>query len=420
MKTSNSIEALAVTLISGCLVANADVVTDWNSAALDAIRTNNTPPPVASRNLALLHASIHDAVNGIRRTHQSYFVPCAVSANASPEAAATAAACHVLAALYPSGAGSFDTLRSSILARIPEGRAKDAGTAWGEFVASQILVARNNDGSKAAVSAPSGSGPGFWVPTTPNFAPFLLPQWGFVEPFCMASGAQFRPPPPPALNSAEWAQDFNTTKILGSATSSARTADQTEIALFWADGAGTETPPGHWNTIAQHVAAAQGNSLEQNARLFALLNLAMADAAICAWDAKYTFEWWRPVTAIRYGDTDGNDATAADSNWSPLLATPPFPEHVSGHSTFSGAAATVLALFYGTDDIPFTVGSDFMPGIQRSFSSFSVAASEAGMSRIYGGIHFMTANLDGLRGGANIAEWTVSRFLRPKGNRSRE
>ena len=157
-----------------------------------------------------------------------------------------------------------------MLERIAEGRAKDAGAAWGEFVAERLLVLRDSDGSTAAVAAPSGSGPGFWVPTPPGFAPFLLPQWGFVTPFCMVGGAQFRPPPPPGLDSAQWASDYNTTKDLGSATSPTRTADQTEIALFWADGSGSETPPGHWNSIAQIIAAARGNTLEQDARLFAL------------------------------------------------------------------------------------------------------------------------------------------------------
>ena len=235
---------------------------------------------------------------------------------------------------------------------------------------------------------PVGTGPGAWEPTPPAFAAYLLPQWGFVAPFAMESSDALRPPGPPPLDSAEWAADYNEVKALGAAVESTRTADQTEIARFWADGAGTETPPGHWNHIAQDVAAAQGNTLEQNARLFALLNLALADAAICAWDAKYAFNFWRPVTAIRFGDTDGNDATAADPTWSSFIATPPFPDYTSGHSTFSGAAARVLARFFGRDDIAFVTGSDALPGVTRSFAGFAAAAAEAGVSRIYGGIHY--------------------------------
>src|SRR5213595_1294049 len=212
----------------------------------------------------------------------------------------------------------------------------------------------------------------------------------------MSSSSQFRPPGPPSLDSEQYAADYNEVKELGAALGSTRTADQTQIALFWADGAGTETPPGHWNSIAQIIAAGQGNTLEQNARLFALLNIAMADAAICAWDTKYTYHNWRPVTAIRNGDTDGNPATEPDPAWSSFIVTPPFPDYVSGHSTFSSAAATVLALFYGTDAITFTTGSDFMPGVFRSFNSFSAAAGEAADSRVYGGIHFRFASDDGL------------------------
>ena len=169
-----------------------------------------------------------------------------------------------------------------------------------------------------------------------------------------------RPPGPPALDSAAWAQDYNEVKELGAATGSTRTPEQSLIAQFWADGAGTETPPGHWNSIARDVSERLETPLIEKARLFALLNVALADAAICAWDAKYTYAFWRPVTAIRNGDIDGNDDTVADPTWSSFIVTPPFPDYVSGHSTFSGAAATVLALFYRTDDVAFTATSDFL------------------------------------------------------------
>jgi hypothetical protein len=209
-------------------------------------------------------------------------------------------------------------------------------------------------------------------------------------------------------------------KALGAAVGSSRTADQSEIALFWADGAGTETPPGHWNHIAQDVAATRGLSLKENARLFALLNIALADAGICAWDAKYTYSNWRPVTAIRAGDTDGNSATAPDVTWSSFIATPPFPDYVSGHSTFSAAAAAVLALFFGTDNVAFITGSDALPGVSRSFPSFSAAAAEAALSRIYGGIHYRFASQDGLTAGTQIGRWTVRNYLQAEGNRSRK
>ncbi len=389
----------------------ADVVTDWNNAALDAIRAGNTSPPIASRSLAIFHASIYDAVNGITRTHEAYLVPSAVPPSASREAAASAAAHDALVNLFPASASSFDALHAAILATIPNGPQKTAGIVWGGFVANQILAARANDGSNAIVSPPGGSGPGVWVPTPPAFLPYLLPQWGFVLPFGMTNSSQFRPPGPPSLDSQQYAADYDEVKGLGAAVGSTRTEDQTEIALFWADGAGTETPPGHWNSIAQIIAAARGNTLEENARLLALLNIAMADAAICAWDAKYTFDFWRPVTAIAFAEPE--------LNWMSFIVTPPFPDYVSGHSTFSAAAATVLPLFYGTEDLPFTTSSDFLPGVYRSFATCRDAADEAALSRIYGGIHFRTASEDGLQAGVSIGEWTVTHYLLPKHNRGR-
>ena len=395
-------------------MAQADVVTDWNNAALNAIRADKTPPPKASRALAILHASIYDAVNGIDRRYEAYFVQSAVPASASREAAASAAAHRALVVLFSTHASSFDDLYATILAAISNGPQKNSGIAWGQSVADQILAARAGDGSDAVVPPPSGSGPGDWVPTPPAFAAYLLPQWGFVAPFAMTSSSQFRPPGPPLpLDSVKCVADLAEVKALGAKVGSTRTDEQSTIANFWADGAGTETPPGHWNSIAQIVGAAQHNTLEQNARLFALLNIAMADAAICAWDAKYTFHFWRPVTAIR-------SAGGADASWLSYIGTPPFPDYVSGHATFSGAASKLLALFYGTDYISFTTGSDFLPGVTRVFSSFSAAAGEAADSRLYGGIHFRSANEDGLASGLSIGDWTFTHYLQPKGNRSRK
>src|SRR5437867_12337789 len=406
MKASKLFSYCALTAFLIGTLAHADVVTEWNNAALDAIRAGHTPPPIASRSLAILHVSIYDAVNGIDRTHEPYLVQSEVPASASREAAASAAAHDALVSLFPASASSFDALHATILATILDGPQKVAGIVWGEFVANQILAARANDGSDATVPPPGGSGPGVWVPTPPAFLPYLLPQWGFVTPFAMSSSSQFRPPGPPPLDSQRYAADYYEVKELGAASGSTRTAEQTEIALFWDDGAGTETPPGHWNSIAQIIADAQGNTLEENARLFALLNIAMADAAICAWDAKYTFDFWRPVTAIAFAEPQ--------LNWMSFIVTPPFPDYTSGHSTFSAAAATVLPLFYDTEDLPFTTGSDFLPGEYRSFSTCIEAAEEAAVSRIYGGMHFRSASEDGLHAGISIGQWPCLHFLQPR------
>jgi hypothetical protein len=413
MKMQPILRNLVVSVaLSFASVAESDVVIDWNTAALSAIRTNSTTPPQASRALAILHTSIYDAVNGVFRTHEPYFVKEKGPANASEEAAASAAAHKALTTLFPANAATFEELHQAILAGIRDSASKRRGVEWGASVADKILRWRSDDGSTAMVTPPGGSDPGEWRPTPPAFADYLLPQWGFVTPFAMPTSSFFRPKGPPALNSATWAADYNEVKALGEENSTTRTAEQTKIAHFWADGAGTVTPPGHWNVIAKDVAAR--NNMRQKARLFALLNVAMADAAICAWDAKYTYNFWRPVTAIRAGETDGNPATVPDPSWTSLIITPPFPDYTSGHSTFSGAAAAVLSLFYGTPRVPFSTTSDGLPGVVRGFRGFQQAAREAALSRLYGGIHFRSANEDGLEAGLAIGERTFKKTMRPR------
>lgn len=420
MKALSTSALCAVVLFGAVSLASADVVTEWNQVAVSTIRDLRVSPPAASRALAILHAAIYDAVDGIARTHEAYFVTGSVPASASIEAAGSTAAHRVLTTLFPAQAATFDAVHQHVLAALFDTPQKRAGIAWGKQVADAILNSRVNDGSDRSAGAPPfTAGPGSWEPTPPGFGSYLLPLWGFVTPFALRNVVDVRPPGPPALTSDRWAAEYNEVKALGAAVGSTRTDEQTRIALFWADGAGTETPPGHWNHIARDLGALLGNTLEQNARLFALLNLSMADAAICAWDAKYAFNFWRPVTAIRHGDSDENPNTVADPTWSSLIATPPFPDYMSGHSTFSGAAATVLALFYGTDGIAFGTGSDALPGVYRRFGSFSEAAAEAAVSRLYGGIHFRSANEDGRASGVAIGEYVFAHFLQPKRNRSR-
>src|SRR5262249_54776938 len=223
----------------------------------------------------------------------------------------------------------------------------------------------------------------------------------------------FRPGPPPALSSTAYAAAFEEVKSLGRADSTTRTAEQTQIARFWNDGLGTAFAPGYWNRIAQSVAADQGLSLASDARLFALLNVATADAIISCWDAKYAYSFWRPVTAIRAADTDGNPDTEPDSGWTPLLVTPNFPSYTSAHSTVSAAAAGVLTALFG-DHYHFTVGAEGLPGITRSFASFDAAAEEAGQSRIYGGIHYSFENATGQQVGRNVAHYVMDHFLLPR------
>ncbi|HLO47018.1 MAG TPA: chemotaxis protein CheB [Kamptonema sp.] len=390
---------------------SGNVVTDWNSTLLDAVRTGGSVPPIAARNMAMVHTAIYNAVNAIDKSHSSYKVQLEAPAGASEEAAAAAAADRVLTSLYPAQKAKFDAKIASSLAAIPDSQAKTDGIAVGLSAADQIIALRSKDGMSTTVTYTPGTEPGDWVPTPPAFAASLLPQWPKVDCFAMTSGSQFQPAAPPALDSAEYAEEVNFVKAIGAKDSLTRSPDQTAIAKFWADGANTFTPPGHWNQIAQQVSTLADNSLEENARLFAMLNIGLADAGICAWDAKYQYNSWRPVTAIQQADTDGNADTVADPNWQPLLTTPPFPEYISGHSTFSGAADSILSSFFG-DDFGFVdLGDPSANSSLRKFDSFGNAADEAGMSRLYGGIHFMSANQEGLASGRELGNYVVQNFL---------
>jgi hypothetical protein len=239
------------------------------------------------------------------------------------------------------------------------------------------------------------------------------PQWGFVDAFCLDQLEDFLPPGPPALDSPAYADDLNLTKSLGGKTSTRRTADQSDIATFWSDFSYTETPPGHWTSLASNIAQDRNLPLSDTARLFALVSLAQADACVAVWRAKYQFNFWRPVTAIIRADEDDNPATDKDATWQSFLLTPPFPEYISGHSTFSMASAVVLGNFLGGDAVTFSVTSDAVPGALRTYHSLIECANEIGMSRIYGGIHFMSANRDGKACGARIGQFVFDNFLLP-------
>lgn len=394
----------------------ADAVLEWNELLLDAVRADKTAPPPASRAMAIVHLAIYDAVNSIDGSHSPYLVDKKGPKGASPEAAAAQAGHDALTALYPQYADQFHAALVAMLDNVPDGAAQNQGVEIGRYAAQKVLKARKNDGAELSVPYAPGGDPGDWRPTPPAFADSLFPQWPMVTPFAMTSAEQFRPDGPPPLDSAAYAEAVEEVQELGGdgvVTPTSRNSEQTLIAKFWADGAGTETPPGHWNTIARNVALDRGATLAENARLFALLNLALADAAIAAWDAKYEFDFWRPVTAIRLADSDGNDATLQDASWTPLLVTPPFPAYVSGHSTFSSAAAALLANYFGADAVAFSTGSDVLPGVTRSFASFSAAAEEAGQSRIYGGIHFQFDNVDGQQIGGELGNYVFTHYLTP-------
>jgi hypothetical protein len=402
---------LCVEQLEDRCVPSANVVLEWNQLALHAVGQARVSPVVASRALAITQAAVYDSVDAIDRSFEPYHAHVHASRGASPEAAAAQAAHDTLTALFPTQAGTFDSALAADLVGIPPGRARQ-GIEVGREVAQQILEWRSTDGSNATVPYTPGTDPGDWQPTPPANLPALAPQWPYVTPFAMTSGSQFRPDAPPSLTSAAYAAAFNEVKELGSVNSTTRTDEQTQIARFWNDGLGTAFAPGYWNKIAEGVAADRGLSLVSDARLFALLNLATADALISCWDAKYTYNLWRPVTAIRAADTDGNPGTEPDAGWTPLLVTPNFPSYTSAHSTVSAAAAGVLTALFG-DDYHFTVGAESVP-YTRSFASFEAAAEEAGRSRIYGGIHYTFDNVNGLAVGGKVADYVMEHFLLPR------
>ncbi len=394
-------------------VARRDVVLVWNDVLLKAVKTDRTPPPRAARNMAIVHVAIYDAVNAIEGTHRAYWAETRPSRAASVEAAAAVAAHRTLLELYPRQVEQFDMALDASLESVPEGPAKQAGIRLGQQVAEQILEWRADDGSRRRVRFTPRPTPGLWRPTPPGHRAALLPQWRYVTPFAVSDVSRFLPATPPVLTSAAYTEGLREVKELGGRDSGRRTAEQTLIAWFWDDGEGTVTPPGHWNQIAQTVSRQRGLTIAENARLFALLNISMADAAILCWEGKFGFNYWRPITAIREADLDDNPDTAAERDWDSLLTTPPFPSYPSGHSTFSGAAATALARFFGTDAVRFTIGSEGLPGVTRHFPGFWAAAQEAGRSRIYGGIHYEFDNREGLRTGRELADYIAKRFLLP-------
>jgi hypothetical protein len=393
-------------------VAGPDAVLTWDQAALETIRQDSSTPQAASRALAMESIAVGDAVNALDGT-PTFYVHLTPPADASAPAAVSAAAYQVLSYLYPNQQAYLDSVQTQALAAVPDGQAKSDGVAFGQAVGNAVIASRQGDGWNNFVDDEGSTAVGQWRPTPPAYAPAQTPQWANLQPFAMTSPGQFLPPPPPALDSQAFADAFNEVKTEGSAAN-AQSSDPTvqqdvQIARFWADGAGTYTPPGHWNQIAEGVAQDQGNSLSENARLFEELNVALGDAGIVAWNAKFTYNFWRPITAIQNADQIGNPQTQADPTWQPLIVTPNFPSYVSGHSTFSAAAAAVLTGLYGAN-YSFDA-TTLTPGIAaRHFDSFQAAAEEAGQSRIYGGIHYQFDNQAGLTAGGDLGNYVLGLF----------
>src|SRR5438105_6917832 len=392
-----------------------DPVIEWNRELLQIVRTPGAQPATVhpTHSFALMHAAIYDAVNAIDRTHARYLVHVhAASRSASKEAAAASAAHDVLSSLYPSLAAPLDAQLAQSLAQVADGEPKTKAIRIGQDVAARILSLRAHDGSAAQpIPYVFGNRPGDYQSTPPNFPP--QPQfthWSHVVPFVLERAHQFRPGPPPALTSPAYAQALNATKSLGNMTGSTASADQALTGRFW-NGA----IQNYWNEIAQTSSIANRLTTAQNARLFALLNFALADGVVAFYDAKYVYNLWRPVTAIRAADSDGNPDTDADPNSLPETGkTAPDPSYPGAHAVISAAAATVLAGVLGTEPLKLDVTSEVMAGVTRSFDPLADSAREAALSRVFAGQHFGFDLDAGERLGREVAETVTDRFLLPR------
>jgi hypothetical protein len=416
----------------------SDAVTAWNaSAGKAAIAACISPidnPLHESRMYAMTHVAIHDALNAIHRRSRPYALDIRARRGASPDAAVAAAARDVLVPLlaqipapFPpecgaAGVASVEADYATALAAIPDGKGKARGLEVGHAAAAAILALRAADGSDTPLldfAYPQGTAPGEYR-FTPDRPFAFAPGWAGVTPFVLRDSSQFRPGPPYKVTSKKYAADFAEVKRLGGdgiTTPSERSAAQTEIALFW-----VESSPLQWNRIARTVSTRSALDPWEQARLFGLLNMAMADGYVGSFETKYHYNYWRPVTAIRSADSDGNRNTAADPTWTPLVVTPPIPDYDSAHSVQGGAASMVLERFFGSDHVAFETCSLTLPSgstctdaspLLRRYTSFSGAAAENGLSRILVGFHFRKAVDEGIEHGQKIGERAVDRFMRP-------
>jgi hypothetical protein len=389
-------------------VAHADTITQWNQNASTALFvTAAQPPQVSVVNMAMIHGAIYDAVNAIDGAHDGYLLNSRIAMPSdSKDAAAATAAYRMLLNLVPTQQASLEGLYAASLATVPDGSDKTRGIAVGNAAAAAMIAARTDDGRFGGFRFTIGSLPGRWRPVLPAFVNDPFAWLKDVRPFLVESGAQFGSEGPAELTSKQYARELNEVKSLGSATSTTRTADETLAARYWA-----ENPPQTWSRIFRNLSAQQNVTLVDNARLFAMLYMTAADSLITVWTDKAKFSFWRPITAIREADDDGNPHTAADAGWLPLIPTPPYTEHSSGHAGLSGSIAATLQDFFGTDHIGWTDTN--VAGLTRSFTRFSGAIDEVVEARMWSGIHFRSADEQGAKIGRDVAKYRQLHYFGP-------
>jgi PAP2 superfamily len=394
---------IAVAMIGTAPSAFADVITDWNEKAV-ALVTPRMPPAAGQRVVAIMQVAMFDAVNSIERRYRPYLIQVTADATASKEAAAATAAATVLISLYPEEASLKDAMAVQ-LAAIPNSSTKSAGIKVGEAVAAKILEARAKDGADASDAYRYKTRPGVYVPTPIT----VSSTWPNVKPFALTSASQFRPEPPIALGSQQWATDYNEIKEFGSKTSTKRSARQTEDARFW-----LITGPQSSEPLVRQIVAAKKMSLIDSARFMALTAVAGADAGIAVFDAKYQFEFWRPITAIRNGDNDDNPATERDATWQPIDNTPMHPEYPCAHCIISGAIASAIEAALGTADIPeVTMTSPTAPGVTHRWTNIRAYNDEVSYARIWAGFHYRFSVRVGQDMGRSIGQYVVKNVMQP-------
>jgi hypothetical protein len=403
--------------IASAVPARADVVLDWNAIALRTVVANAQNPFAQARTLACVQVAVFEAVNAVTGDYEPYLGTVHAPAGASPEAAAIAAAHRVLATFFPASAMALDDARAASLMAVADGSAKDDGIAVGEAAAAAVIALRANDGSSPpSFYVPGPADPGMWqaTPTCPldpatGAGLGLFYHWGQVTPFAIPSPAAFMPGPPPALDSAEYRKDYAEVASVGSDSTSNRPPDREDVVRFYA----VSSPNMVFGTAVRQIAAVKSFTLSENARNLALLNIAINDALIVSFATKYQYLFWRPETAIRAGDTDGNDRTDPDPTYAPFIATPCFPSYPSNHGSGSTAGAETLRRLYGASGHDITVENPAVPDVVLHYKAFHDITRDVSDARVYGGIHFRFDQDAGERIGRDVAKWVVEHALRP-------
>ena len=420
---STLMQRLGLALVAACLLVtaqttragDADAVTGRTDAVIEwdelmQATVSQVPDPVIQvRSAAIMHVAVFEAVNAITRDYEPYLGSVTAPRRASPEAAAIAAAHRALATLHPDQVESLDAHRKASLASVPDGPAKEAGIAVGEAAALAVLAKRANDGTDNDVPYTPGNAPGQYRATPPDFTPAFRPGFGQVETFAIESAVQFRVPPPPALRSARYTRDYKEVKRVGDVASTDRPRDRADVARFYAVNDAVQI----YFPAARQASLAQGKTLAENARIFALLGMAIFDVGVACFESKYFYDYWRPVTAIRLGDSDGNSKTDVDAGWTNFVPTPPFPSYPSGHASLGGAAKRVLERMFGPDGHRITLASAQIPDVVLHYTSWKQIIDDVNDARVYGGVHYRFDQEEGNRQGKRVATYVLRHLLRP-------